>query len=153
MSRDQSTADAGNSMLSHHHHGVYGLINKSRWSCCANLIEHVQGAPHSQLQGRRCVLVIYSVKCVYCILRDCIVQKFYLIKLVRCFMWKLHNVVYLSILIHVDLTMTLPTNLTLPMTPHSDISSSVGPEPSSNGKSSSLPREPILTTLRSKSKT
>lgn len=28
--------DGGNMFLSHHHHGVFGLINKGRWSCCAN---------------------------------------------------------------------------------------------------------------------
>lgn len=28
--------DGGNMFLSHHHHGVFGLVNKGRWSCCAN---------------------------------------------------------------------------------------------------------------------
>lgn len=62
------------------------LSTKVDGAAAQTLIEHVQGVPHSQLQGRRCVLVIYSVECVYCILRDCIVQKFYSIKLVRFFM-------------------------------------------------------------------
>lgn len=31
-----AAADAGNSMLTYHHHGVYGLNNRGRWSCCAN---------------------------------------------------------------------------------------------------------------------
>ena len=28
--------DSNVQMVSYHHHGVYGLINKGRWSCCAN---------------------------------------------------------------------------------------------------------------------
>ena len=31
-----AASDANNQMLTHYHHGVFGLVNKGRWSCCAN---------------------------------------------------------------------------------------------------------------------
>ena len=31
-----ASRDASVVMLPQHHHGVYGLLNKGRWSCCAN---------------------------------------------------------------------------------------------------------------------
>jgi len=32
----RASREWGNKMLSHYHKGVYGLVNKGRWSCCAN---------------------------------------------------------------------------------------------------------------------
>lgn len=69
----KAATDAGNNMLTHHHHGVYGLINRGRWSCCANPRRACSGcSPVTFTKASEGMVIFNFGMCVSVILLICL---------------------------------------------------------------------------------